>query len=543
MDIFKICLKTISIAAVLIASVQVQADGGENSGGGNGIATYMHGMPYTPENIVKVESLALFKARQTEHRKWIEKIVMPKPNDSVNSEVFVQNHLQNIINRVLDRSPELGRLLIYANTQLSTQLVVQKQVQEKIKELPEISNIFDFGITPTLSENQGIVQIIRRKVGTFDIDLTLVNKMSALDKLDLYLHEIAYAVSFDKNSIRIQKFQLEMLREEFSDGPLSKEAFLAKNQTEWGFAQALALSENYSLGGLTLTQDPRPYRVITLANIPELPLAENGKLCGVATNMNYDKGTFTLIYANIDSQKEGKKQVKLSKKRTANLKKLHADALARLQSQVNPLLNPVIFEAPPSICLSKVLRSITYAEFRLFENSEAVKKAVENSAGLAVQRVLAPLYRSFDNSDSLYKQINSEASNVEAVESEIEKLYDERMKVIRISESMCGGDTQYECRASIEPWAQFSKSDRTNNLIALYKYAETRLGYTEGSHYGNKAALLELGRARRNFFRRSEELHSEAANVRIRTPDEVFLNYDANEFYRTIVTVAFKGKL
>lgn len=186
-----------------------------SSGGGAGVATYVEGMPRVQENLVQIEVLDLWRMRKRQgyQRNYtlhpdFEKLLGPsRLSTEEQSELFLIHALK----RIAGKNAILARRLENARSAL------QKWTSEPPKNL-----IPDFGGIQLLP-HEVPVQIIERKLNQIIFSPPYYERLSALNRAAIKLHELVYAVSNHRSSLFIQELVAFVFSREWD--PLSPEDF------------------------------------------------------------------------------------------------------------------------------------------------------------------------------------------------------------------------------------------------------------------------------------------------------------------------------
>jgi hypothetical protein len=261
-----------------------------------------------------------------------------------------------------------------------------------------IGLINDYGDLQRLAKNQEVVQIIKRTGSNFTIDMHLWRKLSALDRLDLRIHEDAYAVSWQKDSTLVQKFELYIIQHWLSKTPIEKAEFQNKADLEWKFFQVNHSVPAVKTPGLKLVDEGHlPYSDLAPLIVngkssdvipPGVPVtSREGLQCGIATDISAEGrgGRLTLTY--FDGKKGRKSVEKLSEKEWKLFLAFQQEAEASLLAQINPMMVPYVYDYVPAVCFEQRLGSsifgfgdLKYIEFRKAYDKKKLAEAQARAA-------------------------------------------------------------------------------------------------------------------------------------------------------------------
>ncbi|HLE01369.1 MAG TPA: hypothetical protein VJB59_13985 [Bdellovibrionota bacterium] len=425
-----ISLSLFIVIAAIGATVSIPAAqaGGDSSGGGSGVATFKAGQPHTSQNLLKVETLALFKARRAGQN------LVLSPDPDIKQDELVQSSIEIEVARWMQKvhaeferiAPEFHALFLLADEKFIEQQLQTRDIYETSKTTTpnaaplslELDILNDFGDRPDLSPDQEFVQIVKRTSPVFHINQALWTKMSVEDRVDLRIHEAAYAISRHPDSTRIQKFEIYLLSAIAEGRPLDPAEFKRLASSEWNLAAAegTLLTQAIQVPGAKKTEI-QPYSSNSLIpeaipdGIPTGPASGYESLqCGIVSDFNSSdpKAAFHFLYWN------GKNGKKIEKSFSADEHKMVAtlqEASRRyLDAQINPLVHPFTLNYPDVFCFKKGLLGIglgklRFVEFRKAYNAKTAQRKIEeirsnlagSLAGLIYERIQAEYDHFFEN--------------------------------------------------------------------------------------------------------------------------------------------------
>ncbi len=387
-----------SLVSILVPN-SASAKGGIHSGGGNGVATYREGLPQTVENLIKVESWVLFKARRDGKLK-----TSPSKQADENPEVYYATMIRDLKRALSNASPDFYLWFDkgdHAFTVALEKALLRYEASKKISETPiaaEMDLIDDFGRRVTLDANQSLVQIVTRERDQFDINMSLWNKMAALDRVDIRIHEAAYAVSWHSDSTRIQELQLYLIDHVLSKTVIDKTDFERRAVSEWNLFQLQVPDADgtprYQIPGLRIDDgSERPYLDTGSTTEqqgvypPGVPLSSRSKdlHCGMTidwASVGVSK-EIEILYLDGGESKKSKKT--LSDVEFSYVQELKKMADPAILGRLNPMKAPFLYDYMPVMCFKKrfplfgALGDLLYVEFRKAYDVEKAKLAWESS--------------------------------------------------------------------------------------------------------------------------------------------------------------------
>jgi hypothetical protein len=390
-----------ALVLALFVTPQPALGGGMHSGGGPGVATYRPGAAKTYENLVRVESLAVFKARSEGKLPALNQA----PIDPSERRLKAATAMKKIRTMLNDANPEFYLQFALASEKFSFSLAIMRDKHEVSKTLTAdgrpaeapLALIEDFGAPPPIAGNQQFVQIVRRTGEEFEPDMNLWDRLASVeDELDLMIHEPAYAVSWQRNSLATQKFQIYVLAHYLRGEPLEKEEFQRLAQSEWGFVQARPPLERLELPGVRVaSSSERPWNEGELSQaIPGIPMgSKEGLQCGILRDEPATElaSTGRFFYWNGSAGVE--KQVSFSEKDRTLYRRLKVEAGHAIRASLNPLTESYLTPFLTVFCFEKSALSglfgfgkLKYMEFRLVRDVKKLR-ADWASAGSSFTRL------------------------------------------------------------------------------------------------------------------------------------------------------------
>ena len=269
----------------------------------------------------------------------------------------------NVLNRIINKLPVLALKIQDA----------QNKIGQWIDSYETLPIIFDYGNDLKLNDHEMQVQIVHRILDNILYDKYLYDKMNAINRAALKMHEYVYTISNHKKSSLIQKFVVMAFSKEFET--MSDEEIMDIVSKTFGLKYLIkdALKNSIELPeGATFNQPLNLKK-----NKKFLAKIFKKNFCGILTGHDYTNQSINVRW------KASKKSqtIKLSRKAWKQYYKVLKNVRAFLKAKYPEFLYPTFFWSQAEICLNRtrngarIIKTIIELKYKSHNNDIIRKRA------------------------------------------------------------------------------------------------------------------------------------------------------------------------